>query len=350
MTPVDDISTLFVNRRLEESISDFFSKAGACTTRIQCDAFANKTFGGPVEPVPFQGVYSYTVAAANGSVIVQFRELDSPLDTQMLVTIQNIHPDFVASCSFHGTIGLSPALLIYAMNMLPGDNYFKLSLLNQDLDHRLATVRSLARFFAQSWKNSSPSDPSTMSELLEDCYSSFGYISSNLPTRFQETISQVQGVLPTLFSGGYPLVITHGDLSEMNILANPRTGEITGIIDWAEAGIQPFGFALYALDNILGYLTPNGWGFHDTAEDLQDEFWRVFYKLVGGVSGSEMELMRHARLAGLFLRYGIPHRSGRKGVVGVGGAMNTSIYVLDALIPAFKTAHVTTQEGHAESK
>jgi len=137
-----------VDSKLEESISDFFSKAGACTTKSQCDAFASKTFGGPVKPVPLQGLYSYTVAVANDTVIVQFREPDSPLDTQMLATVRNIHPDFVAGCSFHGTIGSSPALLIYSMNMLPGDNYFNISLsmLDDDLDHQLATVRSLARF------------------------------------------------------------------------------------------------------------------------------------------------------------------------------------------------------------
>jgi len=34
------------------------------------------------------------------------------------------------------------------MNILPGDNYFdlSLSLMDDDLDHRLETVRSLARF------------------------------------------------------------------------------------------------------------------------------------------------------------------------------------------------------------
>ena len=129
------------------------------------------------------------------------------------------------------------------------------------------------------------------------------------------------------------MVITHGDLSQMNILADPRTGEITGIIDWAEAGIQPFGFALYSLDNILGYLTLNGWVVHSSAEYLRDEFWKTFCKLVGGVSQSEMKLIQLARLAGLFLRYGIPYRPGRKGVVGIGGTKNASLKILEALIP-----------------
>ncbi|PGH11754.1 hypothetical protein AJ80_07015 [Polytolypa hystricis UAMH7299] len=303
-----------VDNRLEESISNFSSKAGVCTTRSQCDAFASKTFGGPVKP---------------------FRDPDSPLDKELLAIVKNTHPDFVASCSFHGTIGSSPALLIYSMNMLPGDNYFNISLsmLDADLERQLATVRSLARFFAQSWQNSSQLDPNTVSAIFKNCFSSFDYLSSNLPFHFQKTVTRVQEVLPTLFYGKYPLVVTPGDLSEMNILANPETGEITGIIDWAEAGIQPFGFALYALDNILGYLTLNRWVFYGSFEYLRDEFWRIFCELVGGVSKSEMELIQLARLAGLFLRYGIPDEPGRKGVVGVGGEDNSSMMVLEALIP-----------------
>lgn len=55
---------------LEESISDFFSKA------------IGKTFGGSITPVPVQGICGYTVT--NGTTIIQFREPESPLDTQVV--------------------------------------------------------------------------------------------------------------------------------------------------------------------------------------------------------------------------------------------------------------------------
>lgn len=133
-------------------------------------------------------------------------------------------------------------------------------------------------------------------------------------------------------SGEYPLVLTHGDLSEENILANPETGEITGIVDWAEASIQPFGFSLYALDNILGYQDlKQGWVFHSTAELLRDEFWKKFSEqVVGGVSQADMELIRLARLAGLFLRYGLQNTPGREGEFRLGG--DTSMQILGALV------------------
>lgn len=139
--------------RLDESIAYFFSGAGACTTRSQCDEWASNTFGGPVKPVPMrQGVYSYTVAAANGALIVQFRDPSSPLDTQMLQMVKDAHPGFVTGCNPHGRIGSSPGLLIYSMNLLPGDTYLSISIeiSDDDLDHRLATVHSLAEFVHNS--------------------------------------------------------------------------------------------------------------------------------------------------------------------------------------------------------
>ncbi len=177
-------------------------------------------------------------------------------------------------------------------------------------------------------------DPKSISGSFEDCCSSFDYLGRNLPSRFQNAITQVRDSLPTLFSGEHPFVPTHGDLSERNILANPTTGEITGIIDWAEVGTLPFGFALYGLDNLLGYLTLSGWVFYDTADYLRDDFWRVFREVVGGVSQSDMEYIQLARKAGLFLRYGIPYKPGRKGVVGVGGLNNTSLEMLNGLVLA----------------
>jgi len=33
----------------------------------------------------------------------------------------------------------------------------------------------------------------------------------------------------------HPVVLTHGDLNEMNILVDPASGRITGVVDWAEA-------------------------------------------------------------------------------------------------------------------
>ena len=81
--------------------------------------------------------------------------------------------------------------------------------------------------------------------------------------------------LPSLFSDALPFVLSHGDLNVMNLLINPETGNITGIADWAESRILPFGFALYGLENILGQMDSEGWHYNGHYRELESLFWEI---------------------------------------------------------------------------
>lgn len=180
-------------------------------------------------------------------------------------------------------------------------------------------------------------DKADISVISEACSSKFDHISGTIPSRFMPAVAKVRDSLPTLFSGNYPLVLTHGDLNETNILVDPESGSITGVVDWAEASIQPFGFTLFALDNALGSMDASGWKYFDNSDYMRREFWRMFCDLVGGLSDSEMELIRVARMAGIFIRYGSPYDTGFKGMTGVQDATDqdaadSSLKYLDVLI------------------
>ncbi|KAL7948639.1 hypothetical protein V8C42DRAFT_363113 [Trichoderma barbatum] len=287
---------------LDDSLTCFFSDVGACTTRSQCDAFAIETFGGPIIPTTPQGLSSYSVSAANGTVLVQFKDAASPINTELLDTVQTIHADVV----------------VWVQTL--GDGWL------------------IGGFFAQSWSSGKSLELELDSAVFQDYCSSFESLTNSLPTAFHDTASHVQRYLPEIFSRKYPLVITHGDIREANVLADPETGEITGIIDWAEAGVLPFGFSLYGLDHFLGYMMLTGWVLYENAKLLRDEFWKVFCEMAGGVSESEMKLIMVARTAGLLLRYG-SKRPGRKGVVGVEGSEIT-LKILEALVPVHSLAEV----------
>ena len=58
----------------------------------------------------------------------------------------------------------------------------------------------------------------------------------------------------------------------MNLLINPETGNITGIINWAESRVLPFGFALNGLENLLGRMDSEGWHYHDHHRELEALF------------------------------------------------------------------------------
>lgn len=127
------------------------------------------------------------------------------------------------------------------------------------------------------------------------------------------------------------MVLTHADLNEMNILINPNSGDITGIVDWSSASIQPFGFALYVLENALGTMNNEGWKWHDNAADLRVTFWRAFREQTG-LRESQLKLIQLAGKAGILIRYGTAYNSGFSGLIGVRDPDGEDFRFLDALL------------------
>lgn len=161
--------------------------------------------------------------------------------------------------------------------------------------------------------------------------SRFERLALALPPRFQESLNRIEAGLPSLFASTYPLALNHGDLSEMNILVHPGTGHITGVIDWAEATISPFGISLWGLENVLGSMNEQGWHYHPHHRALRDLFWQTFEAAIGGISGDNKQTIQIARIAGLFLRYGFAWADGGQEPVNEG---SISFQYLDAFCAA----------------
>ncbi|KAI9708821.1 MAG: hypothetical protein M1820_003776 [Bogoriella megaspora] len=320
---------------LENAINSFFSDNGDLSLKIQCDQFAYERHGGHVQPVHIQGSTSYTVIAGpSANKIVQFREQSALLDINMLALVKNIHGDIVPSCSELGTIGdpKRAQLVIYDMDRLSGENFIiaRSSFTSSQL---LSTVNSLAKIFAQSWQNGTPklSYSVNQSVIEAECYARFKYLAEAIPQRFQQAVTEAQAALPMLLNGSYPLVPTHGDLNEMNILVDPSNGEITGIVDWSDASFQPFGFSLYAVENVLGNMGSDGWKWFDSANDIRNSFWTVLQEQTG-LSGDQIRLIKLAGKAGILIRYGIAFDSGFSGMIGVRDPHCEDFRYLDALL------------------
>ncbi|KAJ4315798.1 hypothetical protein N0V84_008202 [Fusarium piperis] len=294
---------------LENAIGSFF-ESNTTVTRQQCDEFALSCAGGPVNPVQIQGAFSYTLTAGtNGSKIFQFRVQESSFNTDIMSLAKTAHPQFVTSYKYHGTIGQSRPLHIYEMDNIPGITY----IMGRDIStvqppdavfRQRNTVKDLARFFAQSWNNAQCLNPDDVAPLLAEFDSKFDLLARSLPSRFASNLDKIRKDLPSLFSGALPFVLSHGDLCEMNILINSETGNITGIVDWAEARILPFGLSLWGFENVLGYMDSRGWHYYDNRRELEDLFWQTFWGEATNASDADSKLIRTARLAGLFCRYG----------------------------------------------
>lgn len=114
------------------------------------------------------------------------------------------------------------------------------------------------RFFAALWKHRQRKPLNVVEAIHHDYRQKFDLLSRALPFRFADNLEKVRAELSLLFTSTYPLVLSHDDLCEMNIFVDPNTGHITGIIDWAEARILPFGISLWGFENMLGYMDSQG--------------------------------------------------------------------------------------------
>ncbi|KAJ5731662.1 uncharacterized protein N7483_006170 [Penicillium malachiteum] len=70
-----------------------------------------------------------------------------------------------------------------------------------------------------------------------------------------------------------PMVLTHNDFSQVNILVND-VGNVTGVLDFDEAGIEAFGMCTWGLyESFFGSMEDSRWSFYDEMPLLADTFW-----------------------------------------------------------------------------
>ncbi|KAI0426090.1 hypothetical protein F5Y09DRAFT_76636 [Xylaria sp. FL1042] len=307
------------------------------TTKADCDRFAEKRFGGPVRPVSFQGAFSYTVTAGNGKVIVQFRVRSSPLpdpNAQLFQAFTNAHPGLVALHQRAGAVG---ALEVYSMPKLQGDTFVQASeSFYLKPNRRVVLAEELAKFFVRSLQvaqNSISIGPKERGRIYSACLARLENLWTTLP-KFRSAVEHVRNHIDTFFNPhtGYPLVPVHGDLSSLNILVNKTTGNLTGVIDLAELSFLPFGFDFYAVDNIVGEWSPNGWTEFANAAAVRAHFWATLVSLAQ-LSDAEVQNIKVAWLAGILFRYGTRFDAGFPGMVGLLNDNNSmGTQMLDGLI------------------
>lgn len=133
----------------------------------------------------------------------------------------------------------------------------------------------------------------------------------HLRNRAAETLSSLKEMQD------WPVVLNHGDLVPSNILIDPSTREISGVVDWAEAEFLPFGTCLYGLEHFLGYLdtfTPHSprYYYHDKAAELRRAFWNCLWEEAPQLrEKGTMKNLEVVRDVGVFLWYGYAWDEGR---------------------------------------
>ena len=161
------------------------------------------------------------------------------------------------------------------------------------------------RFFSQSWHNPINVCSQERSICQNQVMQSLDILSLSLPSRYTDTILRLTRDAGQLFTEHYPFTLTHDDLGETNLLVDPSTGHITGVIDWIDAKIRPFGFDLWGLQNILGRMDQDGWHFSQDHKADEELFWSSFENYVRDSSFYAVRRrIELARYIGIVLRYG----------------------------------------------
>ncbi|KAF2229749.1 hypothetical protein EV356DRAFT_555489, partial [Viridothelium virens] len=144
--------------------------------------------------------------------------------------------------------------------------------------------------------------------LRDDIEKKLEILLRNLPDRFKEVIKDIRTSLDSLFTK-WPLTLSHEDLTEMNVLINPSTGHLTGIVDWNNARIVPFGLGLYGVESFLGTMENNGWKYYSNVEQIRVTFQELLRTAMAKNLPDLSEAEAHSKLMlakrlGFLLHYG----------------------------------------------
>jgi hypothetical protein len=106
-----------------------------------------------------------------------------------------------------------------------------------------------------------------------------------------------------------PMVLLHRDFGSSNIMVDEVTCHLTGVIDWADAEVCPFGLTLDSLQSLTGHLhLRDGWTRFEDYDNLQEVFWSMFKQEVGGLSDDQLRTIKLARVLGVLLSSGFTSR------------------------------------------
>ena len=321
-----------------QDAEDFFTRNGFDHgARQMCDDYAQGLFPGiALGVMQPQGYCSYTLETSTGQ-LVQFRPDSFKLDMDVCDEATEVYENLVPETTYLGQVAVRHAnednssdistLHVYQQQRISGVNLttFRRGNSSQD-DPRICRERlvdDLAEFFAssfrsgQSWRGSKSKGKVGGSlrwrvELLK------GLPKRQLAghaARIQRGLSSIEEL---------PWCLTHGDLVPANIMVDPATGRLSGLIDWAEGEWLPFGVGLYGLEEVLGEEDGEGQQFryYPEHEGLRRRFWARFLhlleegELAGARSGTGtgrafLRDVDAARRLGIMLWRGIAFDDGR---------------------------------------
>ncbi|GAB7354900.1 hypothetical protein MBLNU459_g5534t1 [Dothideomycetes sp. NU459] len=288
---------------VEQEVAAFFFKTS--TTRAACDTRAKELVGGSITLVAVQGVCSYTVHAGTSSeFVVQYRLTSLALPLDKLALAHKVYGSLVPDVDLKGQLGEDAdgreAVYIYIMPRVNGISHLDFILAYGYPDYtpdicaaRLTLVIDVARFFALAWKAPQQIDTAQLDRLRERYEKDLHLLLTTLPDRYRPLIQEALQAMPSIMS--LPMILLHKDFNVCNIMVDEKTCHLTGVIDWAEAEVGPFGLNLYSIQQLM-----------------EDAFWQTLQEEVDGLSEENIRTIKATMVVRLLLSRGFTSRLANK--------------------------------------
>ncbi|KAJ5543307.1 hypothetical protein N7535_005735 [Penicillium sp. DV-2018c] len=265
----------FIDRFFQEKVPKALgNEAASLCTEDTCIQYAKvllKT--DDVVAVNNQGCNSFTLQTP--STIIQFRL--KPLKTDVLALANKIYGDLVPKVNLHNGYPLP----VYSSKVIPGQVHLLQPFAEKfPIEREKTTVTELGLFIARSaffeqpkacvkinsWTNAAP-------EMLHRL------VQNNTLRTYAPELSEIVRRLQyqVYLLESLPRVLTHHDFSQVNILVSDA-GNITGVIDFDEAGIEAFGMCIWGLyECFFGSMEAGKWSFYDEMPVLANAFWESLW-------------------------------------------------------------------------
>ncbi|KAI9166771.1 very-long-chain (3R)-3-hydroxyacyl-CoA dehydratase [Paramyrothecium foliicola] len=343
---------------LEGSIAFFLRNGLDPRSKDICDNYAHRQFPGyKVAAVEAQGYCSYTLTIGEDQVL-QFRPSRFKVGSQISDQARLVYGRLVPTSAYLGMIRGLPlvdgesdsdgCLHIYVQDRIQG---VSLAVFREILTHRPTDevkvlrrqlIEDVSEVFAVGLSMARHKPVGSQHQNNEQAkHCSPGYVwrtvdwrialLKTLPaSRVRRQIQLVQqrvGEIEDL-----PWCLTHGDMVPANIMVDPATGRLTGLIDWAEGEWLPFGIGLYGLEELLGEETSSqGFRYYDEHSELRQLFW-VKLMEKSPCKSSRLEAVALARQFGIMLWRGLAFEDGRIDRVVEAGRDDVDIAKLHAFL------------------
>ncbi|PBP26567.1 hypothetical protein BUE80_DR002487 [Diplocarpon rosae] len=319
---------------LRASIDKFFLRSGlTAQDQASCYDFVEKLFPDKfISVASCQGYCSMTVYVGH-DIVIQFRPYKYQLDLPTTAMAREVYGIYAPQTKYVGTLpGLG--LIVYSMKRIMGTTFKALrereTMLGVSTIPRAGLCKDLAVFLSMSWSRAS-TNGFPLGFVGKSMRVRLQSLTKNLPQRFR---SVARRILENLHSvQALPWVLTHGDIVAGNIMVDPSSGRLTGLVDWAEAEMLPFGTCFYGLEEMLGEITLAGFQYRQDAPELRTIFWTELKKHIPELGQSPVqEAVELARDLGVLLWHGIAFDDGAIDRVVQEGRDLEEIYKLDAFL------------------